>query len=510
MTIALRLYRKGPENVLFLGERTFEALRLTIGRGAECTLALDDPKKWVSRTHAELAFEGDALWLTVLSKVNPVFVNGHRHGSGSRLQVQAGDRLEIGEYELELLAFPIPAETAAPLPADADDASCGPQDESFVAEADIGSSQAEITAPGTEEAVPPAEISERRSPLVERVDATGSAATPDVPPVTSEERIFAEATGVGVAMPGEIFDEPTFVGKGTLAAQAVISVEDSVLLEVTQLRGQLPLPERGIFDEAPADGTSAGPLATDEGEAAALEAASERAAFVEPGTEQSELAAEGPRFAEPTLIGISSPASALDGLQRAARAFLEGAGLPERSFGDEREIEMFLRQSGAIVRAAVEGVMALLAARAEAKKEFRAEDRTMVASRDNNPLKLMSDPREAIDFLLDTQEGTSGFLPPVQAVTDAFDDVRAHEAALVAGMRAAVLGALRRFDPKRLEEELAKASGGLGLNRKARLWDLFSAYQQKLAREAEDDFNKAFGRDFIAAYMAQTKQLRRK
>jgi FHA domain-containing protein len=154
--------------------------------------------------------------------------------------------------------------------------------------------------------------------------------------------------------------------------------------------------------------------------------------------------------------------------------------------------------------------MALLVARAEAKKEFRAEDRTMVASRDNNPLKLMADPKEAIDFLFDPKERSGGFLPPVQAVADAFDDVRAHEAALIAGMRAAVLAALRRFDPKALEEELSKSAGGLGLNRKAKLWDLFGAFQQKLARDAEDDFNKVFGREFVASYMAQVRQLRKK
>ena len=32
--------------------------------------------------------------------------------------------------------------------------------------------------------------------------------------------------------------------------------------------------------------------------------------------------------------------------------------------------------------------------------------------------------------------------------------------------------------------------------------------QQKLARDAEDDFNKVFGREFMGTYMAQVKRLR--
>ena len=204
--------------------------------------------------------------------------------------------------------------------------------------------------------------------------------------------------------------------------------------------------------------------------------------------------------------GPVAPAGAVDP-QRFVKAFLEGAGLDGKEV-PKAEAEEFLRHSGRIVRAAIEGAMALLAARATAKKELRAEDRTMVASRDNNPLKLMSDPQEVLGFLFDTKERAGGFLDPVQAVGDAFEDLRAHEVALFAGMRAALMGAIHRFDPKTLEAELEKAAGGLGLNRKAKLWELFGAYQEKLARDAGDDFNKVFGREFMGTYMEQVKRLR--
>jgi type VI secretion system FHA domain protein len=190
------------------------------------------------------------------------------------------------------------------------------------------------------------------------------------------------------------------------------------------------------------------------------------------------------------------------------RAFMEGAGLPAKE-ASPAEAERMLRDCGAILRAAVEGIMMLLIARSEMRKEFQAEDRTMVAARDNNPLKLMSDPHEAMAFLFDPMERTDGFLDPVQAVGDACEDLRAHELALMAGMRAAILGTLRRLDPHALERAFDKSATGFALaSRKGRLWDLYVAHQEKLSGDAQEDFNKVFGRDFMTAYQSQLRRLK--
>jgi type VI secretion system FHA domain protein len=345
------------------------------------------------------------------------------------------------------------------------------------------------------------------------------------PQAPAGDDVFGEATFVGkrietppaahggpaaaTAQDDAVFGEATFVGKALpVQSPGEPSVEDSVFLEVTQMRRHLPPPEELLAQLQPAKEES--PAAPEEPGSASAPQAPEAAAS--PSVHEADVTREVPSlFLEQTLPPAAVPQAQPPAVPAdAIAAFLEGAGLPARQFAGPAEAEQFLRQCGAIVRAAVDGVMVLLAARAEAKKEFRAEDRTMVASRDNNPLKLMADPQEAMEFLFDTRERAGGFLTPVQAVGDAFEDMRAHEAALIAGMRAAILGALRRFDPKTLEEDLGKAAGGLGLNRRAKLWELFSAHQQKLARDAEDDFNKVFGRDFVAAYMAQVRQLKKK
>ena len=215
-----------------------------------------------------------------------------------------------------------------------------------------------------------------------------------------------------------------------------------------------------------------------------------------------------PALEETYIPQRATPAAPGGAPSGALRAFLEGAGLPYRQLS-AAESERLLRDCGAILRAATEGIMMLLLARTEMRKEFQVEDRARVAARDNNPLKLMSDPHEAMAFLLDPTEGTGGFLDPVQAVGDACEELRSHELALMAGMRAAILGALRRFDPSNLERALDKDTKGFALtSRKARLWELFVALQDRLARDAQEDFNKIFGRDFMAAYDTQLRRLK--
>ena len=96
----------------------------------------------------------------------------------------------------------------------------------------------------------------------------------------------------------------------------------------------------------------------------------------------------------------------------------------------------------------------------------------------------------------------------VCAVHDACDDLRVHEIALMAGMRAAFQGALKRFEPQLIEREVDKQKGSFTLNKKVKLWDAFVAHHEKLSRDAEDDLLKVFGREFLGTYMAQVRRLR--
>jgi predicted component of type VI protein secretion system len=77
-------------------------------------------------------------------------------------------------------------------------------------------------------------------------------------------------------------------------------------------------------------------------------------------------------------------------------------------------------------------------------------------------------------------------------------------------MRAAITGAIDRLDPARIEELLEKSRGTVRLNRKGALWDPFVAQHTKLSRDAEDDFNRTFAREFLGTYTAQVQRLRGK
>jgi type VI secretion system FHA domain protein len=397
MPVTVKIFTKHGGRPTLFQSRDFDALPVTIGRDATCTMALDDPHKHISRVHVELEEEDGTYWMSVVSKVNPVMVKGRRYGPGTRLTLKSGDSFEMGEFEVQVV-FPEKARPAPP---------------------------------------PPAEKKSLIKMLAEEDESDGGA----IPP--PEPGIFDEPTFVG----GN--EEPTYVGPAMKAA---------------------PAPEKRPAME----------------------------------TKPPPAAAPAPRPAAVPTAAREVAGSMNDAL----RVFLEAAGMPHQDLSATQS-ERLLRECGTVLRAAVEGLMMLLIARGEMRKEFEAEERTMVAARDNNPLKLMADPHEAMQFLFDPADRTDGFLDPVQSIGDACEDLRAHELALMAGMRAAILGALRRFDPQVLEKAFEKSAGGFSLGgKKAKLWEAFILHQQKLAQEAQEDFNKVFGRDFMAAYQSQLRKLK--
>jgi predicted component of type VI protein secretion system len=64
----------------------------------------------------------------------------------------------------------------------------------------------------------------------------------------------------------------------------------------------------------------------------------------------------------------------------------EGLNMPNLAIQPD-QMQAFMFELGRMFRITVEGVHSLLLLRAEVKKELRAEDRTMIVSRENNPLK---------------------------------------------------------------------------------------------------------------------------
>lgn len=170
--------------------------------------------------------------------------------------------------------------------------------------------------------------------------------------------------------------------------------------------------------------------------------------------------------------------------------------------------ESQMRLIGGLLRATLDGTLQLLAARTIAKRELGAAGTTL-QTRENNPLKFSDSVDAALGHLLGGPE--LGFIAPLDAVRDAFGDLRAHQLAMLAGMRAALDDVLARFDPQVLAERLApKAMWDMLLPaaRKAKLWEQYSESYAEILSEIEDDFDSLFGRAFLLAYKEQLEQLR--
>jgi type VI secretion system FHA domain protein len=168
-----------------------------------------------------------------------------------------------------------------------------------------------------------------------------------------------------------------------------------------------------------------------------------------------------------------------------------------------------LRLVGALLRQSVQGTLELLAARAIAKREL-GESATRLQARENNPLKFSPDTDTALVHLLGPAQ--RGFIAPLAAVADAFDDLRAHEVAVLTGMRAALDEVLSRFNPEALEQRLAPKGMWENLlsgSREAKLWVHYGERYAEILREVEGDFDSLFGRAFREAYESQLAELAR-
>jgi FHA domain-containing protein/type VI secretion system protein len=472
LTLSVVTYRNQPPSRAI--SATFRGTGGTIGRLDQNALVLPDPERVISRTHARVDFRAGGYFITALGQ-NPIDLNGRALGAGEPAKLSSGDKLTIGDYAL-----------VANLEAD----------EAEAALADILTRPARLAEPFDSGLV-----EEPESQVAFGIPLTGGSSSP------SGQRPGQAPGPLPVSQRGaQQRDEvPGFLEP--LQPQRPVSPipDDFDLLRglgaetPPSVPGTIPPPKPPILPEDPFAETvplkdarpprAEAPLAPPEPEAPTVPAAAPPA-----------RAAAAP-VAEP------GPAPAGD-YARAVRVFLEAAGVPDiesRALANPD----FMRDAGELLREAIAGLLKSLVARALTKGELRL-DRTILAAAENNPLKFSPNAYEALLHLL-APRAAAGYLPPLRAVREAYQDLEAHNLAVMAGMRSALLGVLERFDPAKLEKRLASHAlldKLLPVNRKARMWDLVAEQHADLVREAQDEFDRIFGRAFREAYQEQVEKLR--
>jgi len=191
----------------------------------------------------------------------------------------------------------------------------------------------------------------------------------------------------------------------------------------------------------------------------------------------------------------------------AFEAFLKGAGLEISLFSDNLSSQ-HMELVGVLFRSAIQGTMEVLQSRAEIKNEMRM-DMTTVQPAHNNPIKFSVDVNEALKRLLIPQ--AQSFMDPEQAIQEAFDDIKAHQIAIIAGIQASLVHVLKRFEPEKLMRRLEKESpisSNIPIHRQSKLWEKFEELYEAIEGEAEDDFNRLFGQEFAKAYDEQIERLK--
>jgi FHA domain-containing protein len=543
----------------------FDELGGNIGRAEGNTLTLTDSEKIISRVHAAIVFREGRYLICDSGSVTPVYINGRALGKGRESPIEAGDELRIGGYTLTVkpgttgaVGASAAARAAAAAPPSASAGNLGQVFEGEVSDGHGGVFDGLIPAPearSTLAAASPTGEPFAGKPTFDAKPGADMGIPPDfdpfeAPPAPPTAQRSAQpiipddfnlGPGIGSAQSvDKLFDlkpsaqtDPFAPGHPLAPFHAQSQGQGAAPLQrddVPEVRGSFPLP-RVKPDSGP---QASAPAAHDESkdmivswDQAGGQSGEIKTVIISPPPAPQRLGAEpagdtdsfGNKWQQTqgTAAGSAAPAVASTSARRdhappaepsdgeLLRAFLAGAGVPDLPMTalSPQLMQIF----GRLLREATQGTLDLLAARAIAKREMRAE-MTMIIPSENNPLKFSPNVEAALSHLLLPQG--HGFMTPLRAMRDAYDDLRAHQFASMAGMRDALAGVLARFDPAALERRLTQKSvidSVIPMNRKAKLWDLFEQLYSDILREAEDHFHALFGREFVRAYEAQLAKL---
>lgn len=186
-------------------------------------------------------------------------------------------------------------------------------------------------------------------------------------------------------------------------------------------------------------------------------------------------------------------------------AFFEGLGLEPASIGPIGRGE--LEAMGRLVRMLMLGVLELHKSSSMAKDEMRAEDRTMVAAKDNNPLKSGWPAETKLRYLLGGRAASIGFPNPERALGELLVELAAHNGASANASRAALESTLKEFSPAALRARLL--AGGSRLFEGTRAWDAYCRYYEREGQDMARWTQRMLDRYYSEAYLRESLRIKR-
>ena len=185
-------------------------------------------------------------------------------------------------------------------------------------------------------------------------------------------------------------------------------------------------------------------------------------------------------------------------LDHLLKKLLSEIGLPEHFMQGKKDLRQTVLTMGILFREMVNGMIQILQGRREFKRETDL-DTTVISGDNNNPLKFSDSVLHTLELLLINK--APGYMDSEEALREAFSDLENHQLALSSGMYLSLMSALKRFDPKLIEQKYSKS-----FNKNAKCWDEYAKTYEQIVEEAISHF---FGAEFKKGYEEQIKRLNR-
>jgi type VI secretion system protein len=322
---------------------------------------------------------------------------------------------------------------------------------------------------------------------IEEIDSTSQqlANVNHIDPVVKAQRVPPpDPTRADMVQPHEI----TAVGIEMLIQE---EAQTSAIRKAERLAAQsLRLEEDRPAKQAPAPAAASRPEPPPVSAAARVSA--NPATAPQPAPKAGTAPAKAPAAPAPASAAGSPSASA------AIDAFFRGAGLAAQKI-DEREAEQMLHRLGQLMREMIVGLNENLHLRADQKSTLRIPN-TTIQPQNNNPLKFSASVDEALTNLLFRQ--SSEYLQAVEAVREAFTDIKLHQQLVLASLRTAVSDYIGRLDPDDLENKFTngKRGGLMSAANKLKYWDLYKDLYQVVTQGQQGQLPQQFLEEMARAY----------